>query len=102
MGWLRLVGSLKLQVSFAKEPYKRDDILPKFIRMMYIHKEDTWNKNIKKTHRIRTTQVNAVHKCIMVNTNIGKHVESAHEQNIFVHMYHVFIKKTDGTRATHV
>ena len=29
MGWLRLVGSLKWQVSFAKEPYKRDDILQK-------------------------------------------------------------------------
>ena len=29
MGWLRVVGSLKLQVSFAKEPYKRDDILQK-------------------------------------------------------------------------
>ena len=29
MGWLRLVGSLKLQVSFAKEPYKRDYILLK-------------------------------------------------------------------------
>jgi len=29
MGWLRLVGSLKLHVSFAKEPYKRDDILQK-------------------------------------------------------------------------
>jgi len=29
MGWLRLVGSLKIQVSFAKEPYKRDDILQK-------------------------------------------------------------------------
>jgi len=29
MGWLRLVGSLKLQVSFAKEPYKRGDILQK-------------------------------------------------------------------------
>jgi len=29
MGWLRWIGSvkLKLQVSFAKEPYKRDDIL---------------------------------------------------------------------------
>jgi len=27
--WLRLVGSLKLQVSFAQEPYKRDDILQK-------------------------------------------------------------------------
>jgi len=29
MGWLRLVGSLKLQVSFAKEPYKWDCILHK-------------------------------------------------------------------------
>ena len=29
MGWLRLVGCLKLQVSLAKEPYKRDDILQK-------------------------------------------------------------------------
>ena len=29
MGWLRLVGSLKSYVSFAKEPYKRDDTLQK-------------------------------------------------------------------------
>ena len=29
MGWLQLVGPLKLQVSFAKEPYKRDYILQK-------------------------------------------------------------------------
>jgi len=29
MGWLQLVGSIKLYVSFAKEPYKRDDILQK-------------------------------------------------------------------------
>ena len=29
MGWLGLVGSLKLFVSFAKETYKRDDILQK-------------------------------------------------------------------------
>jgi len=29
MGWLWLVGSIKLQVSFAKEPYKRDAILQK-------------------------------------------------------------------------
>jgi len=27
MRWLRLVGSLKVKVFFAKEPYKRDDIL---------------------------------------------------------------------------
>ena len=29
MEWLRSVGSLKLYVSFAKAPYKRDDILQK-------------------------------------------------------------------------
>jgi len=29
MGWLRLAGSLKLWVSFAKEPYKRYYILQK-------------------------------------------------------------------------
>jgi len=29
MGWPWLVGSIKLQVSFAKEPYKRDDVLQK-------------------------------------------------------------------------
>jgi len=29
MGWLWLVGSIKLQVSFAKEHYKIDNILPK-------------------------------------------------------------------------
>jgi len=29
MGWLRFVGSFKLQVAFANEPYKRDDILQK-------------------------------------------------------------------------
>jgi hypothetical protein len=29
MGWLHVVSSIKLQVSFAKEPYERDDILQK-------------------------------------------------------------------------
>jgi len=29
MRWLRLVGSLKLWVSLANEPYERDDILQK-------------------------------------------------------------------------
>jgi len=39
MGWLRLVGSLKLLVSFAKEPYKRDDNLqnrPMILRSLLI------------------------------------------------------------------
>jgi len=34
MGWLRLVGSFKIQVSFAKEPYKRDYILQKRPRIL--------------------------------------------------------------------
>jgi len=29
MGWLRLVGSLKVKVFFAKEPCRKDDILQK-------------------------------------------------------------------------
>ena len=29
MGWLQVVGSLKLKVSSVKEPYERDDILQK-------------------------------------------------------------------------
>jgi len=39
MGCLRLVGSLKSYISFAKEPYKRDDILQKkpiFLRSLLI------------------------------------------------------------------
>jgi len=39
MGWLRLVGSLELQVSFAKEPYKRDYVLQKrpiILRRLFI------------------------------------------------------------------
>ena len=29
MGWLRFVGSIRFEVSFAKKPYKRDNILQK-------------------------------------------------------------------------
>ena len=29
MGWLQLVGSIKIYISFAKEPFKIDDILQK-------------------------------------------------------------------------
>jgi len=34
MGWLRLVGFVKFYVSFAKEPYKRHDILQKRPRIL--------------------------------------------------------------------
>ena len=36
MRWLQWVGSIKLQVSFAKEPYKRDHILQKSSRLLSI------------------------------------------------------------------
>ena len=39
MGWPGLVGSLKSQVSLAKEPYKRDDVLqrrPMILRSLLI------------------------------------------------------------------
>jgi len=39
MGWLRLIGSLKLQVHFAKEPCKIDGILqerPVILRSLLI------------------------------------------------------------------
>jgi len=45
MRWLRLVGSLKTEVSFAKEPYKRDYILQKrpiFRRSLLIHIYRVW------------------------------------------------------------
>jgi len=38
MGWLWSVGSIKVLVSFAKEPYKRDNILPK--RPIILFKRD--------------------------------------------------------------
>jgi len=47
MGWLRLVGSLKIMVSFAKEPYNRDDILQKrpiILRSLLIVAGPFWGK----------------------------------------------------------
>jgi len=38
MGWIRLVGSLTIRVSFAKDPYKRDLY---FAKETYIFKEPT-------------------------------------------------------------
>ena len=40
MGWLRFVDSIKMQVSFAKEPYKRDLYAAK---ETYIFKKPTKN-----------------------------------------------------------
>jgi len=43
MGWLRLVGSLKLQVSFAKEPYERGHILQKSCIILFLSFMDLYS-----------------------------------------------------------
>jgi len=64
MGRLRLAGFLKLQVSFAKEPYKRDYILqtrPIIIRSLLIvdtpyKKKPTKRDLQKETYKKRPTK----------------------------------------------
>jgi len=55
MGWLRLVGSLKLQVTFAKEPYQRDYILqkrPVILRSLLIANAKVWCYGLATTSRL--------------------------------------------------
>jgi len=61
MGWLRLVGSFKLYVSFAKEPYTRDDIQQKrpiilrsllIIATPYLAKEPSGMYRVAWSHRM--------------------------------------------------
>jgi len=47
-GWLQVVGSSKLQVSFAKEPYKRDYILQK--------KPEILKEPTNRSHPIQSTE----------------------------------------------
>ena len=49
MGWPQLVGSLKMWVSFAKEPYKKDLYSAKEI---YIFKEPTNRRHPISTHNV--------------------------------------------------
>jgi len=61
MRCLQLVGSLKLQVSFAKEPYKKDDILqkrPMILRSLLIEATPymtrmTWDTHLSDANRVR-------------------------------------------------
>jgi len=72
MGWLRLVGPLKLQVSFAKEPHKRDYILQKrpiffFVwwpGICLIHTCDTTNSCQHVTWHIHMCDKTQLHKSV--------------------------------------
>ena len=64
MGWLRLVGSIKLYVSFAKEAYKRDPIL-----------WDTHNDTfITHTHSVDLICVTLAYTCVLVCMLVCVHV----------------------------
>jgi len=68
MGWLRLVGSLKLQVSFAKEPCKRDYILqkrPLILRSLVIVSTPYCNIDARLSNVSRSaTSCTMMHLCI--------------------------------------
>ena len=65
MGWLRLVGSLKTYVSFAKEPSKRDYILQKRLlfwrSQLIIATPYQWLKRITQLSVTLATKCNDVH-----------------------------------------
>ena len=69
MGWLRSVGSLKLWVSFAKEPYKRDYILqkrPTILRSLLI---------VAPAYPVETVHVYThTHNTVHVYTHTHKHI----------------------------
>ena len=71
-GWLRLVGSLKLYVSFAKEPYKRDYILhkrPVILRSLLIVATP-----YKNQHRISSAKEKLFHT--FMRTNAHTHTQT--------------------------
>jgi len=106
MGWLRLVGSLKLYVSFAIEPYKRDYILqkrPMILRsllivatpyhleipshiyryILYIHTRTHIYAHIYTYTQVYTyTYIHTQHKRIYIyvhkHTNARKHAQTHH------------------------
>jgi len=89
MGWLRLVGSLKLQVSFAKEPYKRDVILqkrPKILKRLlivatpYAHMRITQTRTSAYAHTLIHRQTCAcMHTCTTATTRAHSYANTHRE-----------------------
>jgi len=86
MGWLRLVGSWKLQVSFAKEPYKRDDILrkrPMILRSLLIvatpyrsHITRTQTRHHLPSHTHMDTNTSSTHT--LAHAHVHTHIPNTH------------------------
>ena len=77
MGWLRLVGSLQLQVSFAKEHYERDYILQK-------------RPKILRSFLIQATPYIYMHTHTYTNTYIHIHV-MYNSLNRYIYMYLLYM-----------
>jgi len=93
MGWLRSVGALELQVSFAKEPYKRDYILqkrPMIFRSLLIEASAYWGQYL--THINEPRRSEARHTCQQVTSTLGVR-----------HTHHTcqWVTSTLGVRHTH-
>jgi len=96
MGWLRSVGALKLQVSFAKEPYKRDYILqkrPMILRSLLIeatpYRAAIWKQyptHVSDIHHVTRKYVTS-----HVSTNICHVTRKCHHDN---HTYKPLVNRT--------
>jgi len=80
MGWLRLVGSSRLQVSFAIEPYKRDDILQK-------------RPIILRSLLIVATSYYAFQLNVSVPSTVMAEVYYALQRNVYVPSIHYKLKR---------
>jgi len=111
MGWLRLVGSSKLQVSFAKEPYKRACILQKRPMIFIYVQSSLLGRLYLYTHMYRLTINHAVSQssllwrqiCTCVYTDTAALYfggNSVCAKNIFAHMLQCYRRwRIGGTVA---
>jgi len=87
MGWLRLVGSLKLWVSFAKKPYKRDCIMQK---QTCNFKEPT-----KRSHRMFFMSCDVVLEAVWMSSHTHPNTNTQIYLYIYAYLYtyiHKFMK----------
>ena len=85
-GWLRWVGSIKLQVSFAKEPYKTDDILQKRPVIFWIDPTDSSHPICIHPYVFIITHSMCVHyMCVHDQTRIVYMKHTSHTQGVSSH-----------------
>jgi len=98
MRWLQLVGSLKLKVSFAKEPYKRDYILQKRpIVLRSLLKAIAYNQTNRSHHPICVFLKDVHLVCIRSFTSCEQHVWMhfvRHNKKNHIKISHDTLKRT--------